>query len=44
MELFERVLFQDHLDMIYNEIDILIKKKDNQGITNSDVFSLKSSL
>jgi hypothetical protein len=38
------MFFQDHLNMIYNEIDILIEKEDNQGIANSFLYSLKSSI
>jgi hypothetical protein len=40
MKSINEMFFQDHLNMIYNEIDILIEKEDNQGIANSDFFIL----
>jgi len=38
MDLINEIFFQNYLNMIYNEIDILIEKEDNQGIANSDFF------
>jgi hypothetical protein len=44
IELINEIFFQNHLDTIYNQTDLLIEKEDIQGIANSFVYSLKSSI